>query len=51
MPEPTADRSNLQTLALRYAARDLPTAETEAFETRLADDQDALLDEVYARVG
>lgn len=36
MREPT-----LQTTALRYAARDLPPAEAEAFEARLADDQEA----------
>jgi len=36
MPEPT-----LQTTALRYAAGDLTAAEAAAFETRLADDQDA----------
>jgi hypothetical protein len=35
-PEPT-----LQTTALRYAASDLTPGEADAFETRLADDQDA----------
>ncbi|MCE9564480.1 MAG: hypothetical protein K8U57_20775 [Planctomycetes bacterium] len=35
-PEPT-----LQTTALRYAASDLTPGEATAFETRLADDQDA----------
>ena len=36
MPDPT-----LQGTALRYAAGDLPPAETTAFESRLAHDQDA----------
>jgi len=35
-PEPT-----LQTIALRYAASDLTPGEATAFESRLADDQDA----------
>jgi len=36
MPEPT-----LQATALRYAAGDLTSAESAAFETRLTTDQDA----------
>jgi hypothetical protein len=39
MREPTAP--SLDTVALRYAARDLPPAEAAAFEARLAADQDA----------
>ncbi|MDB5306539.1 MAG: hypothetical protein JWO38_741 [Gemmataceae bacterium] len=43
MPEATPRRAPLalEATALRYAARDLPPAEAEAFETRLADDQSA----------
>lgn len=39
MREPSAP--SLDTVALRYAARDLPPAEAAAFEARLAADQDA----------
>jgi hypothetical protein len=41
MPEPNRDAPSLQTLALRYAAGDLPPAEAAAFEARLGNDQPA----------
>ena len=43
MPEasPRPDHHALEATALRYAARDLPPSEAEAFESQLADDQSA----------